>query len=90
MNTPLAAFDELEMLHRVRYVDDRAVDLRIVQPFVQEASSGPDKRQALQIFIVTRLFSDEDYLGVLWSSAKNDLRRMTEQVASLAIPSRFA
>jgi len=78
------ALFELEMLHGVRYVGIRAVDGGIGQCPGQNAAGWSDKGMALDVFLISRLLTDEYEPSGLTTFAEDSLFRMQVEIAAVA------
>ena len=84
MDAPLAAHDELEMLHRVGDVDVVRSDPRCFHRVVQKAPGGADERMSFAVFAVAGLLADEDCDGAAIALAEHRLRRVLVEIAAAA------
>jgi hypothetical protein len=84
VDTPLAAFFELEMLHRIRDVDIRAINSSLFQCPAQQSACRTHEGMAGTIFLVAGLFADQDDASRGWTFPKYGLGRMAIQVAASA------
>ncbi len=75
---------ELEVLDRVGDVDVRAVDAGPVERPVEQAPGGAGERLAGRVLDVAGLLPHHDEAGPRGAGAEHRLRRVAEQVASLA------
>jgi hypothetical protein len=72
------------MLHRVGYVKQRPVNSSIYQRPIQQLAGWPHERMSLSIFLVPRLFADQNDVGGFRPFAEHGLRRMSVEIASPA------
>jgi hypothetical protein len=63
VDAPFAAFNEFEVLHRVGQVELAPVEARVFERAVKQVTGRADEWMPVQIFLVTGLFADEDYLS---------------------------
>src|SRR5207244_6109867 len=75
----------LEMLDRIRDVDELAIDPRFFKRAVEQPPRRPDERPALKILLVTGLLADEHQFGFRFALAEDRLRRVLPQAASPAV-----
>jgi hypothetical protein len=59
VDAPFSALGELEVLHRVRYVDLIAVDPGTFQSLIQDASRGADERFPGEVLLISGLLADK-------------------------------
>jgi hypothetical protein len=90
MNTPLAALRPLpfEMFNNVRNVDLRAVDASLIQSLIQNFPRRSDEWMPGQVFLISRLFAYEHYLGLRWTFSENRLRGIFPEIAGPTITCR--
>ena len=74
----------LKVLDGVGHVDRLAIDARLDQCLVEQASGGSDKRMALEVLFIAGLLADHHYAGVSRAFTKNGLRPELVQVTSPA------
>lgn len=73
------------MLHRVCGVNFFPIDARFFESGIQQFPRRAGKRFALQIFLIARLFPDEQDFGFRPAFAEYRLRTAFPKVASFAI-----
>ena len=59
MQTPFAAGDVLEVLHRIGDIDGAAIDARVIERAVEKLSRRADERMALNVFAIAGLLADD-------------------------------
>jgi hypothetical protein len=84
MQPTLAARFVFEMFDRVGDVDLVAVETGFIQGAIEHTPGRPDKRMALPIFLITRLFADKHEVGTGIAVPKYRLRRVLIERAALA------
>lgn len=84
MNPPLAALDELEMLHRIGHVYLLPVEAGFAHRFTQQTARGANKWASFLILFIARLFPYHHNLSVLRPFAKHDLGRVLVEFAAPA------
>ena len=82
MNAAFAARLPFEVFDGVSDVYAFAVDAGFFQCPVQNAAGRSDERLAEAIFIVSRLFADEDHLGFVRARAENRLRAALVEITA--------
>src|SRR5947207_863481 len=98
VNAEFSSWLPLEVLHRVRHVDDFAVNSGLLQAYIEQFSGGPDKWMAFYIFAVAWLFADHHHAGLrrlaIWyvgfHLAEYGLRCIAIEIASLSPVYRLA
>lgn len=90
MNAALASRLPLEVLHNIGDIYIVAVDSGSGQSLVQHRSCRANKRPALDIFFIARLFAYHHYPGVAAAFSKHSLRSQLPQIAGLAYCRSFA
>lgn len=89
VNAAFAFWFPFEVLHRVGDVHFLAINSRFDERFVQQLSRWTDKRFAREIFVIARLFTDEDDFGVARAVTENSLRSGFPQRTGLTIARDF-
>jgi len=89
MDTALAAGLPLEVLHGVRQVRGRAIDLGLRERFVQQPPGRAYKGLPCLVFLVAGLLSDEHHRSRLRALPEDGLGAELPQVAALAAGRRL-
>src|SRR5690348_14413928 len=89
MDASFAARLKFEVLYRVSHIQRRAIHARFFKSPIQQAARGSDKWSSLLIFFVPGLLSYQDDACFASSFAEDGLRRVAEQIATLAMTGGF-
>src|SRR6266542_2241783 len=90
MNPAFAARLPFEMFHRIRDIDLCAIDSGFFERLIHDFSSRSNERLTGDIFVISRLLSDEHHRCTLRAFAKDRLRGALVKMARLAIFRRLA
>src|SRR5213080_4654943 len=90
MDTALAAGLPLEVLHRVRQVRGRAIELGLSESFVQQPPGRAHERLPCLVLLVAGLLSDEHYRSGLRALPEDGLGAELPEGAALAEGRRLA
>ena len=85
MQSVFASRLEFEMFHCVRHVHIRSADAGVMKRAVEKLAGGTDKRMALKILFIPRLFPNKNYASPRGAFAKHSLRGMKKQLTSSAL-----
>jgi len=80
----------LEVLDRVRDIDEVAIDARVFEAAVEEVAGGADERVAKAVLGVAGLFADKDEAGTGIPFAEDGLGGVRPEGAAFAGAARFA
>src|SRR5689334_16131971 len=84
MNAPLATFEELKMLHRIRDIDLLPIEPGFMHGFAQESPGRTDKGEPFAVFFIAGLLADHRNFCVLRSCAEDNVGGMLIRVTSAA------
>ncbi len=84
VDAELAALHEFEVLDGVGDEEERAVDVELGEGAVQELAGWTDEGEALEVFLIAGLFSDDEQGGVGGAAAGDYLGRVAVEVAAPA------
>ena len=90
MNSPLAALLKFEVLHGVGDVYVVTMNPRRPERAIEQPSGGSDKRAALLVFFISRLFPNQNYSRLAGAFSQHRLGSMLVQIAAPASLRRFA
>ena len=90
MNPPLSAGFPLKMFYDICDVGLTAVNTGLFKSLIEQTTGGSDKGFALKVFLIPRLFADEQNLCAAGALAKDGLSCVLPKIACLAVGGRLS
>ena len=85
VKAPFAALLMLEMFYGVSHIDRTAVELGLFQSQIEDTSGRPNERTTFPVFLIARLFADQQQRRVYRAFTENGLRRIPIKRAASAM-----
>ena len=85
VKAPFAALLMLEMFYGVSHIDRTAVEPCLFQSQIEDTAGRPNERTTLPVFLIARLFADQQQRRVYRAFTENGLRCIPIQRAALAM-----